>query len=73
MKKIKEKEEQNISNYQFLRNLSFIPPKPPKTLGFVQKMGMFIFNWNLRFIEVDAVQGSLKRFKCYKDYPNMPQ
>jgi len=65
--------ESDISNYSFLRNLSFIPPKPPKTLGFIQKMGMFVFNFNLRFIEIDAIGGSLKRFKNFKDYPNTPQ
>lgn len=75
-KKIKKKlalREAETSSYEILRNLTFIPPKPPKTLGFIQKMGMFVFNFNLRFIEIDAIGGSLKRYKNYKDYPNTPQ
>jgi hypothetical protein len=65
--------ENDISNYQFFRNLNFVPPKPNKTIGFVSKMGMLVFNFNLRFLEVDAIGGSLKRFKNYSDYPNTPQ
>ena len=62
----------DIKNYSFLKHFSFIPPKPPKTFGFIEKMGQFIFNYNLRFIEVDALGGSLKRYKNYEDYPNSP-
>lgn len=65
--------DNDITNYQFFKTLSFIPPKPPKTLGFIQKMGMFVFNYNIRFLEVDAVGGSLKRYISFKDYPNTPQ
>lgn len=35
-------------------------------------MGKFIFNFNVRFIEVDALGGSFKRYKRYEDYPNSP-
>ena len=62
----------DLSQFPFLKTLSFIPPKPPKTVGFVEKMGMMIFNWNLRFLELDALAGSLKRYVDIEDYPNKP-
>lgn len=71
-KKISNEELVDTGKFTFLRNFSFIPPKPPKTLGFIEKMGKFIFNFNVRFIEVDALGGSFKRYKRYEDYPNSP-
>lgn len=50
-----------------------IPPKPPKCIGFMEKMGLMIFSFNMRLIELDALEGSLKRYKKKEDYPNKPQ
>lgn len=72
LKKKQQIQENDISNYSFYKNLNFIPPKPPKTFGFLEKMGMLVFTFNIRFLEVDAVGGSLKRYKNFSDYPNNP-
>ena len=55
-----------------MKNNTFIPPKPPKTLGIVEKMGKFLFNYNERYIEVDPSLGIFRRFQSKKDYPNNP-
>lgn len=77
VRKKKHKENRNfldISAFQGIKFVgNFIPPKPPKTCGFMEKMGLMIFNFNLRFIELDALEGTFKRFKNLEDYPNKPQ
>ena len=55
-----------------MKNNSFIPPRPPKTLGKVKKMGKFLFNYNERYIEVDPSLGIFRRFESKNDYPNNP-
>ncbi len=51
----------------------FVSPKPSKKIGFVEKMGMLVFSFNVRLLEVDCITGSLRRFKCLDDYPHKPQ
>jgi hypothetical protein len=55
-----------------MKNLEFMPPKPPKTLGFIQKMGKFIINFHDRFLEIDPIIGSFRRYKLQSDYPSNP-
>jgi serum/glucocorticoid-regulated kinase 2 len=68
----KNNEEEIIKKYDFLQNLTFIPPLPPKTLGLVEKMGKLLFNYKTRFIEVDPSLGIFRRFKNKNNYPNNP-
>ncbi len=74
--KIKLKREKTkdfeLDKYSFLANFEFMPPRPPKTLGFVQKMGKFVINFHDRFIEVDPVIGAFRRYKLKSDYPSNP-
>lgn len=64
--------ELGIDKFSFLKGLGFIPPKPPKSLGFLQKMGKFVFNFHDRFVEIDPIVGSFRRYKQKADYPSNP-
>ena len=55
------------------KKIPYRPPKPPKAIGYLEKMGTFIFNYNRRFLEVDPIVGSFRRFKNLEDYPNIPK
>lgn len=70
-KKISNKRLQN-RELTFIKNLSFVPPRPPRITGKVEKMGNLALKYNLRFIEIDPIVGSLRRFKNFKDFPNNP-
>lgn len=63
----------NFTGYEFIAALDFKPPKPPKAIGFVQKEGKRLPVFRYRYIEVDPLSGTLKRFKTIKDYPNKPK
>jgi len=65
-------ESKDLEKYTFLKKISFRPPKPPKTVGFIEKMGSFVINFNHRYIEIDPIIGSFRRFKIKEDYPNNP-
>ncbi len=56
----------------FIRNLIYLPPRPPKIIGIVDKQGRFAIKYNRRFLEVDPIFGSMRRFKNESDYPNNP-
>jgi hypothetical protein len=76
-KKISEKKrksmiDDSLDKFSFLKKLSYRPPKPPKTVGFIEKMGTFIINFHQRYIEIDPIIGSFRRFKTKEDYPNDP-
>lgn len=62
----------DIDKYSFLRMLDYTPPRPPKTFGMMEKMGKLVFNFHERYIEVDPVVGSFRRFKTKEDYPRNP-
>lgn len=64
--------EEDIGKYSILKGIEFIPPRPPKALGYIEKMGKFIFNYHSRYLEIDPSVGSLRRFKKIEDYPNNP-
>jgi len=70
-KKINKSKTHDIDKYSFLSNL-FLPPKPPKSLGFVEKMGTLVLNFHYRFIEVDPVIGAFRRYKTKENYPTNP-
>jgi hypothetical protein len=55
-----------------LSNFEFIPPRPPKTFGFLEKMGSLIFNYHHRFIEINPISGAFRRYKTRADYPSNP-
>jgi len=65
-------DSKNIEKYSFIKKLSYKPPKPPKTIGYLEKMGTFVINFHKRYIEIDPIIGSLRRFKSIEDYPNKP-
>ena len=62
----------DLAKYSFLKTLEFTPPRPAKTLGFVEKMGKFVINFHNRFIEVDPLVGAFRRYKTKGDYPSNP-
>jgi hypothetical protein len=56
----------------FIKNLVYMPPRPPTIIGIVQKQGKFAINFNSRFIEIDPIVGSMRRFRKESDFPNNP-
>ena len=52
--------------------IEYLPPKPPKTNGYIEKMGKLVLNFHKRYIEIDPVGGLLLRFKTLNDYPSNP-
>ena len=48
----------------------FTPPKPPKTIGIIEKRGQIIPFYKTIFIEIDPILGHFKKFKGYNYYPN---
>lgn len=65
-------ESKELEKYSFLKKLNYRPPKPPKTVGYLEKMGTFVINFHQRYVEIDPIIGSLRRFKTIQDYPNNP-
>ena len=72
-KKTPIEEEKELEKFEFYRDIPFKPPKPPKIIGYLEKMGNLIFNFRSRFIEIDPIFGSLRRYKYIEDYPNNPK
>lgn len=70
------KERERICNQfeeiTFNSKFKFLPEKPSKTIGNIKKRGYFYFNYNQRFIEIDPIQGSIRRYRNIKNYPNDP-
>ena len=48
----------------------FTPPKPPISIGSIEKRGHFLPIYENIFIEVNPVLGCIKKYKLSKDYPN---
>ena len=48
----------------------FTPPKPPISIGPIEKRGHFLPIYENIFIEVNPVLGCIKKYKLSKDYPN---
>ena len=48
----------------------FTPPKPPISIGPLQKRGHFLPIYENIFIEVNPVLGCIKKYKVSKDYPD---
>ena len=71
-KRDKSQKTLDLSKYSILRSIEYTPPKPPKAQGYIEKMGKFIINFHLRFIEVDPIVGSFRRYKTKADYPSNP-
>ena len=61
---------ENNDKFDFIKSLPFIPPKPPKTIGYTDKMGKLFFNYKNRFIEVDPFVGCFRRFVNKDEYNN---
>jgi hypothetical protein len=59
-----------MDRFSFLKVLEYVPPRPPKTFGYLEKMGKLVINFNKRYIEVDPIVGSMRRFSRESDYPN---
>lgn len=71
-KSIVNKQTKESDKFSFLKLFDFTPPRPPKAMGFVEKMGIIGIFFNSRFIEVDPIIGTFKRYKTSKDYPSNP-
>jgi hypothetical protein len=65
----KKEELKESDKYSFLKVLDYTPPKPPKVFGYLEKMGKLVINFNKRYVEVDPIVGSMRRFKSHIDYP----
>ena len=65
-------DDSDYKKFPFLKKLKYIPPKPPISFGFVEKMGKFFLNYNHRFIEINPIKGYLKRYENKENYPNNP-
>ena len=48
----------------------FVPPKPPISIGSMEKRGYFLPMYDSIFIEVNPILGCIKKFKFSKDYPD---
>jgi hypothetical protein len=58
--------------YSFLNNIDFLPPKLPKVVGKLEKMGGLMIFYNERLVEIDPMVGSFRRYKKQEDYPSTP-
>ncbi|KRW99091.1 Protein kinase-like domain [Pseudocohnilembus persalinus] len=75
-----EKKEQEKAAFERLSPLEklcktkniFLPPKPPKVIGNIEKIGSMMFQRLNRFLVVDPDQGALMRFKKKNNYPLKP-
>ena len=47
----------------------FTPPKPPKTVGYLEKRGEILPFYNRIFVEVDPILGTFKKYKGKHNYP----
>lgn len=65
-------ESKEMEKFSFLKKLTYRPPKPPKTVGYLEKMGTFVINFHKRYVEIDPIIGSFRRFKTIQDYRNNP-
>ena len=68
----------NYMNKKLNKNIleeknNFVPPKPNKTLGFIEKIGQWLPTFKLRLIEIDPSLGYMKRYKSKDDYPLYPK
>ena len=52
---------------------NFVPPKPNKTIGFIEKIGQWLPTYKIRLIEIDPSLGYMKRYKSKDDYPLYPK
>ena len=48
----------------------FTPPKPPISIGNIEKRGHFLPIYENIFIEVNPIMGCIKKYKFSKDYPD---
>ena len=62
-----------LIEFKFLKNLSFIPPHPPRYIGYAYKKGRRLSHYNLRYIEINAVKNFFTRFFSKDDYPIKPK
>lgn len=58
--------------FPFLEELTNLPKKPPKVLGYVEKSGRLLPIFRKRYMEVDPFNGTIRRFKSIEDYPSSP-
>lgn len=57
----------NIENY-----IHSLPQNPMTTVGFLEKKGKSGLIYNLRFFELDPINGCFKRFENFEKYPFQP-
>ena len=48
----------------------FTPPRPPVTIGPIEKRGLILPMYDSLFFEVNPVLGCIKKYKNSKEYPN---
>ena len=62
----------SAKSLEVLKNIEFMPPKPPKAIGYVEKIGNLLPIYRMRYLEVDPFVGTIKRYKSVRDYPRNP-
>ena len=65
--------KQQLIEFKFLKNLSYIPQNPSRFCGYIYKKGNIFSHYNLRYIEIDAIKKFFLRFFTKDDYPNKPK
>ena len=62
-----------LLEFKFLKNLSFIPSSPSRFIGYIYKKRKILGLYNLRYIEINAVKNFFLRFLSKDDYPAKPK
>ena len=62
-----------LIEFKFLKHLQFIPPIPPRFIGYAYKKGKRFSHYNLRYIEINANKKFFTRFLSKDDYPIKPK
>ena len=67
----KNEDLKNINlDISFYKKSYFTPPKPPKTIGVLEKRGQIIPFYKTIFVEIDPILGHFKKFKEYSYFPD---
>ena len=64
-----EKKEENYIQKEEIEDKAF----PMKIIGNVEKKGSVLGFFNYRYLELDTINGLIKRFLKTEDYPNQPK
>ena len=61
-----------IKKYKFLNSLEKLPRRPPFFFGEIEQPGGFFSSNKTKFIEINPINGLLRIYKNFDDYPKNP-